>query len=324
MTQICTKNHDGDDTYYQLFKLDSLKRNKWRLVVVIMLLIIIVAVGRQYYKHNQLAEQELQRYIKDLRDEGIFILKRSLADLSKVNVSDTVSYNDFLDRAKKENVSIVYLDKMECTLYFLSSPIERSTEIIRFYYMASTFDWGGVWSLSLTALIVILSKLDLSIMKNLMKSNIDRCAIILILASTGLIGIWLTTRTIVLHCYNYIFLEGFPYKPSNVFAILAYLVTANLSFTLLKALRVQRPTDGQSGNNDDGATLKGLIEVVIQADMIGIITLIPSYGQEELLVTIGGSIGFVLIFATMVIALFVLIYAREHLIRKQSKLTYSR
>lgn len=175
-----------------------------------------------------------------------------------------------------------------------------------------TFDLGGVLSFVATVLIAILIVWKFKIhkdfsktLKELKKNYPLRIFPVLLLLLMAFISLWLTVRVIGVYVIKrYILTVNYVYKQEDVFSMVTYLLTANLCFTLLRAL-------APKGKTKDGhKTLEGLIDVAIQAVIIGFITFIPRYSlllKEE-----GGAMSFMLVVLSMIVSIAVLILGRRY------------
>lgn len=175
------------------------------------------------------------------------------------------------------------------------------------------FDLGGLISFVATLIITIIIVLKYEIHKDffetietLKKSNSFRILPIFLLLLVTFISLWLTVRAIGAYVRRYIFTVNYTYLQRDIFTMMAYLLTTNLCLTLLRALTIK-------GNTQNGyVAMKGLIDVAIQAVVIGFITFIPRY-SGSFLADIGGSSGYLLIALSMMLSIGVLLIARQHI-----------
>ena len=187
------------------------------------------------------------------------------------------------------------------------------------------WDWGSITSLMITFAIVLWLKVDEEARNKLNKTyedNLWRVGI-LILASIGLIGIWLAIRSMGLLFVKYLVEETSEYLQGDIFTLISFILTANLCFTLLRTFatigekekneggRAQKPKDKKT-NNEKEVTPK-LIDVAMQVLIIGLITFIPRYYDQGLLSIIGSSYAYVTILLAMIIALAIVAYVRWRL-----------
>ena len=88
------------------------------------------------------------------------------------------------------------------------------------------------------------------------------------------IAIWLGVRSFGLTGFRY--LMGFPYDQYDILDLIAYALTINLVFTLFT--KIPKTT-----------TLNQIVNTAIQSLLIGIIVLLPKYGDPDTLGRIGGG-----------------------------------
>jgi len=286
-----------------------------RILIIGILIIALLYGGYEYFSLQQRSNQKLQEYLVILNEKDIVYLERSLTNLDKINATKPSSFGNFSYLVEKENISQLYLDKAERVLYFWDPSTDARTGIVGFYYERSfAFDWGALWTLGLTGLILLVCKFDKWVYERLKTCARERRLIILILVAIGLIGIWLTVRATTLYLRQNLLVEGFSYLSSDIFQILSFLVTANLSFTLVRALWINDKGTKSTEEESDNA-IEGLADVIIQAIMVSLITLVPSYGNSEFLQRIGGPSNFVFILMAMTFAVLILVFVRQRLIR---------
>ena len=174
-----------------------------------------------------------------------------------------------------------------------------------------TFDLGGIISLVATFLIAIIIVWKFKIHKDLFatlerlkKTYPFRIFPVLFLLLIAFISLWLTVRVIGIYVIKRYVLEvNYMYQQEDIFLMLAHLLTANLCFTLLRALAPKGKTQ------EEYVATKGLIDVAIQAVIIGFITFIPRY--TVFLKDISGSTRYILGVLSMMISIAVLVFARQ-------------
>lgn len=181
------------------------------------------------------------------------------------------------------------------------------------------FDKGGIITLCFTLLILLMffvyrrfkngeksqskngkkeeeknsDSLEFSFKKNIFKTLMYLAIVI---------GFWLALRVIALLLFNYLFTANYVYNQYEIFAIIAYALTINLAFTLLK-------------NISEKNSLENIFYAAIQSVLIGIIVLLPRYGSSETISIIGGGFNFALLLITMSILLAVLVIVRKYFIK---------
>ena len=119
----------------------------------------------------------------------------------------------------------------------------------------------------------------------------------------GFLSLWMTFRFTGLHLLK--FLTTNTYLPDQILNLLAWLLTTNLCFTLFNAFTL--PDEGNNKNK-----LEGLVNVSIQAIIIGIITFLPRNSTLQLDL-IGGATNYLMILIGLIISLSLLIILRERI-----------
>jgi len=301
---------------------DSLVRN-WKYIhyVIIIFLLVSLAWGfLGYWSHRQTAGQTLETKSEEIREQGFFLVEQSIPDTNVGNINRILNFTDFLNYARQQNTSEIWLDTSQRILYFPRPSLDNGLIIIGFYYAHSDWDWGGVWSLLLTTFVVWWAKGPRWIISKLSTQEPLRCVVALIIVLVGLSGIWLSIRITLLYFMRYILEEGFIYTPTDIFEIIGFIATANLSLTLFRALTLgQKKGDRKETREDSKNIIRGLIEVAIQAVIIGLLTFIPGYNQSEFLNRVNGYVGYVAILIAMVVAMLVLVLSRHYLISEKEK-----
>ena len=173
------------------------------------------------------------------------------------------------------------------------------------------FDIGGITSLIVTSVISVLlfialrngKKLDgsLSSVKNYVKGDNAALSIInFFLLVAAFIAIWLTVRSAMLYTWNYFLVEKYDYSQFEVLSIVSYALIANLCLSLI-------------GNLKQSGKIKYIISASMQAALIGLIVLLPRYGDSNLLNALNeklnGVLGFISIALTISIILIILAIA---------------
>jgi len=129
--------------------------------------------------------------------------------------------------------------------------------------------------------------------------------IVTVLTGAMVVALWLTLRVIGLFLCRYLFEQSYIYTHYQIFEILSYILATNLCFTLFKSVR--------EPSKEEPTRIKYIINAAMQAILIGIITLLPNYGNVNLLNIVGGTYGFVSILVSMAILLVALVFVRERI-----------
>ncbi len=314
---------------------------KISLILILQITLIIFAINttRSYWETNQVATQEFTKLETQLTADGYYVLRHSLDDFQSsyrknenvvVRIYEISDETSFLNYLKPENNRTILADVKEQSLYFSFSPEENATSIIVyrrvqpaiildlwvFSSLLGIFDLGGLASFFIASSILIFFLLYHTIKEKENGSNSSKpntewliftksSTVSFLVILTGVIGIWLAVRTFLLVVTNALLQEGFLYTSAEIFTLIGIIVAANLPFTLYTALT----KTAESGER----ALIGLIDVVLQAIIIGFVTLVPSYAQITLLSKIGGYQGFVAILVALVLTLLILVIARSRL-----------
>lgn len=175
------------------------------------------------------------------------------------------------------------------------------------YFLDVNLDWGGVFSLIATIILLFIVGLDQEIRKLIVDKTYDSfwTVILLITASVGSIGVWLTIRVILLNLKILLFQESYRYRPSAIFSIISFILAANLCFTLLRAFK--KIATAEIG------IARELVRVAIQVVIISFIALLPRYNITELLMIIGGFGNFLVLLVTLIGVLTVLVFLYKSL-----------
>ena len=99
--------------------------------------------------------------------------------------------------------------------------------------------------------------------------------------------------------------KNWTYAERDIFQMVSYVLTANLCFTLMRALALT------AGNGQTSGVIRGLIDVAIQAVIIGFLTLLPRYKDSDFLKNVGNSRGYVSIVISMVVSIVALVLVRQ-------------
>lgn len=183
-------------------------------------------------------------------------------------------------------------------------------------------DWGGFQSFLGFIAIILFFRIDDYVKTEYKKiKDIDNFTgfIILFFVIVGFFGLWFALRYFGLILKNSLIPldSSFNYSPSEIFIMLGYVLTANLCFNLVKTFS-DPDLVKKSGFKK---TAPKLLETLIQAIMIGLITFIPRYADPLLLDSLSasntgsnrifGSIIYVLVLITLIIVLLLMIWFRK-------------
>ena len=146
----------------------------------------------------------------------------------------------------------------------------------------------------------------------LLKTNPLRALTACTLLVIGLIGVWLAVRTIGLFAIKrYLLQENYNYFTQDILLMVAFILTANLCFTLIDAFTfgIEIKSGKERRKNKEEVPIKQLVEVAIQAVIIAFITFIPKYEQP------GGKLvgeDYVVVILGMMVSVIVLLFARKY------------
>lgn len=179
------------------------------------------------------------------------------------------------------------------------------------------FDLGGVLSLIATIIIATIIMLKFEIHKEIAETLKEtpsmQVVVIPVLLLIGLISLWLTIRAIGIYTIKrYILTVNYSYQQENIFDMLALVLTTNMCFTLVKAFMLEGKNKSKNKSKNENTAIKGLIDVAIQAAIVGFITFIPRH-HHTFLALIGGSISYALIVVSIMVSIVVLVFARQRL-----------
>ncbi len=140
-------------------------------------------------------------------------------------------------------------------------------------------------------------------LKDSMKKYTMELAFIAIL----FIAVWLGTRTLLLFIHRYLLEEGYVYTQYEILDLIAYALTINLVFTLLKKI-------------PEEIELKQIVDTAIQSVLIGIIVLLPKYGDAATLSKLGGGVNYAFLIIAIGILLLCLALTSKSLNKNKSRL----
>jgi hypothetical protein len=106
----------------------------------------------------------------------------------------------------------------------------------------------------------------------------------------------------------------------EVLTLIGYVIAANLPFTILRTYHGASLRNGEQDLNSRSDVyqqnlkiIKGTIDVLLQAILIILLTLVPILGREEMLEGIGGYLGFSTIFLSIIGTLIVFLIIRKRI-----------
>lgn len=180
---------------------------------------------------------------------------------------------------------------------------------------------GVILAVVILIIVTKRSKVLGDIRQTLKKTDSLKIFPIVILLGVAGIALWITIRHIGLFVIRrYIEQVNYNYRPEDIFDMVAFLLTANLCFTLIRALAIEETKDQSQVQSEDDAskrTIRGLIDVAIQAILIGFITFIPR--SRTAYESTRTTINYVLIVIIMAVSIIVLVLARQRLTSSKTK-----
>jgi hypothetical protein len=192
-------------------------------------------------------------------------------------------------------------------------------------------DYGSLAALVFTISIVILLRLDSEIWHN-SKISLGKCSnkttnsnsqntkcednnlrglIILALGITAIIAIWLTVRLFGIMILRYVIEPNYSFLVGDLFNLIGFILVANICFTLHTTFaKIKQESQGE---NADVRIVRGLMSIPIQAVIIGLITILPRYGETGFTKLLGGIPWYVAVVAVLVAVLALLYFIWENL-----------
>ena len=188
----------------------------------------------------------------------------------------------------------------------------------------SEIDWREVSYLVVTCTIVSWLKLPdafVADMKN-MKKEWRKLSFFLLMFIIGLVIVWFAVRAVGTFVFriNIELSRSSIRQASEVLSLIGYVVAANLPFTILRTYHGRSSRNGEENINSRSDAyqqnlkiIKATIDVLLQAILIILITLVPILGKEKMLEGIGGYIGFSTIFLSIIGTLVVFLIIRKRI-----------
>ena len=100
--------------------------------------VVIIAVGLLHWHSEQVAEQKLQRYIRNLERMGCIVEERPLSDFRVDHIQKDTFWNDFsleVDyQVNYQDLDHVYYDRGKHLLYFIRPNQGNGVEVEAFSY----------------------------------------------------------------------------------------------------------------------------------------------------------------------------------------------
>ena len=188
----------------------------------------------------------------------------------------------------------------------------------------SGIDWREVSYLLVTFTVVLWLKLPdalVSDMKN-EKKEWGKLSFFLLMFIIGIVIVWFAVKAVGTFVFriNIELSRSSIRQASEVFSLIGYVVAANLPFTILRTYHEGSSRNGEQDINSRSDAyqqnlkiIKGTIDVLLQAILIILLTLVPILGKEKMLEGIGGYIGFFTIFLSIIGTLIVFLIMRKRI-----------
>lgn len=188
----------------------------------------------------------------------------------------------------------------------------------------SELDWREISSLIVTCTIVLWLKLPDALVSDMKseKKEWGKLSFFLLLFVIGIVIVWFAVRAIGTFVFriNLELSRSSIRQASAVFSLIGYVVAANLPFTILRTYHGRHSRNGEQDINSRSDAyqqnlkiIKGTIDVLLQAILIILLTLVPILGKEKMLEGIGGYIGFSTIFLSIIGTLVVFLIIRKRI-----------
>ncbi len=185
-------------------------------------------------------------------------------------------------------------------------------------------DWREISSLIVTCTIVLWLKLPDDLVSDMKseKKEWGRLSFFLLLFIIGILIVWFAVRVIGAFIFriNIELSRSSIRQASDVLSLIGYVVAANLPFTLLRTYHggASRTGDQDIKYRSDAyqqnlKIIKGAIDVLLQAILIILLTLVPILGREKVLEGVGGYVGFSTIFLSIMGTLVVFLIIRKRI-----------
>lgn len=188
----------------------------------------------------------------------------------------------------------------------------------------SGFDWREVSYLILTCTIVIWLKLPDALVSDMKseKKEWRKLSFFLLMFIIGIVIVWFAVRAVGTFIFriNIELSRSSIRQASEVLSLIGYVVAANLPFTIIRTYHGGSLRNGEQDINvrsdayqQNLKIIKGTIDVLLQAILIILLTLVPILGKEKMLESIGGYIGFSTIFLSIIGTLVVFLIIRKRI-----------
>jgi hypothetical protein len=185
-------------------------------------------------------------------------------------------------------------------------------------------NWHEISFLIVTCTIVLWLKLPDDLISDMKSGKKERgkYSFFLLLFVIGIIIVWFAVRAVGTFIFriNTELSRSSIRQASDVLSLIGYVVAANLPFTLLRTYHggASRKGDEDIQSRSDAyqqnlKIIKGAIDVLLQAILIILMTLVPILGKEKMLEGVGGYIGFSTIFLSIIGTLIVFLIIRKRI-----------
>ena len=216
---------------------------------------------------------------------------------------------------KKEREFLEYFLSVLITLFLLAISISN-LDVDRQGFLSLAF------VIALITVFSFVTNKSLKDLVNLLKNvNFTYGLPLILLAGITFFGFWLTVRLVGYFAYNYLFNDGFNYTQYQIFQMVSFILATRLCLTLFETIK----KDATAKNEDKHLIRTGYLDTAIQAVIISIITVLPNYGNSDILARFGDTqtnrfLGFLFLLITLVMMLLILLYARKKFANPESPL----
>lgn len=185
-------------------------------------------------------------------------------------------------------------------------------------------DWREVSYLVVTCTIVLWLKLPDALVSDMKseKKEWHKLFFFLLMFIIGIVIVWFAVRAVGTFFFriNLELSRSSIRQASEVLTLIGYVIAANLPFTILRTYHGESLRNGEQDLNSRSDVyqqnlkiIKGTIDVLLQAILIILLTLVPILGREEMLEGIGGYLGFSTIFLSIIGTLVVFLIIRKRI-----------